>query len=183
MTATEYGTEQVVLVDEQNHEIGLAEKMLAHEQNLLHRAFSVFIFRPGKHPELLLQQRALHKYHSPGLWTNTCCSHPRQGEDIITAGKRRLREEIGLEIETLNDLGWFHYNAHFPNGLSENEIDHVLVGTMDPSVIFNINPDEVHAYRWISIADLEKELATYPEQFTPWLAQALEIVKSSLLAK
>src|SRR3990167_52338 len=95
MTATEY----IILVDEADREIGTAEKLEAHRQNLLHRAFSVFIFRQGKQLELLLQQRALHKYHSPGLWTNTCCSHPRQGENIVAAGERRLKEELGIKAK------------------------------------------------------------------------------------
>lgn len=172
MTATEY----VVLVDESDQEIGLAEKIEAHRQNLLHRAFSVFIFREiaGHTPELLLQQRALGKYHSPGLWTNTCCSHPRDGENIIKAGERRLREELGITAE-LRDLGWFHYNAHFPNGLSENEIDHVLIGHIKPDQVFLPNTDEVHAVRWVTVKNLEKEIANNPDQFTPWLKQALEI--------
>ncbi len=119
MTATEcIALEQVILVDEQDRDIGVAEKLLAHQKNLLHRAFSVFIFRqsPGSHLELLLQQRALHKYHSGGLWTNTCCSHPRPGETVIEAGQRRLREELGV-VTPLADNGWFQYNAHFSNGL------------------------------------------------------------------
>lgn len=175
MTATEY----VVLVDEENQEIGLAEKLSAHQQNLLHRAFSVFIFRKNPHLELLLQQRALDKYHSPGLWTNTCCSHPRATENIIEAGERRLREELGIHT-ALKDLGWFHYEAHFPNGLSENEIDHVLLGMISNDDPISPHPNEVCAYRWISIPDLEAELAQNPEQFTPWLKKALDLVKKNL---
>jgi isopentenyl-diphosphate delta-isomerase type 1 len=174
MTATEY----IVLVDDQDKEIGLAEKMVAHEKNLLHRAFSVFIFRT--HPngvELLLQQRAHHKYHSQGLWTNTCCSHPRAQEDILDAGKRRLQEELGI-VTPLKNLGWFHYNTHFKNGLSENEIDHVLVGSIPTNVEITPNPEEVQAYRWITLDNLEDELASSPERFTPWLTQALEVVKT-----
>jgi isopentenyl-diphosphate delta-isomerase len=178
MTATEY----VVLVDANDQEIGLAEKLSAHEKNLLHRAFSVFIFRENTAKELLLQQRALHKYHSPGLWTNTCCSHPRQGEDVIAAGQRRLREELGITT-TLTDLGWFHYNAHFPNGLSENEIDHVLLGTLPDHLEPTPNPDEVNAYRWITIAELKSEISAHPDRFTPWLKQALEIVEANLINK
>jgi isopentenyl-diphosphate delta-isomerase len=168
MTATEY----VVLVDENDHEIGLAEKMEAHERCLLHRAFSVFILR-GK--ELLLQQRALHKYHSPGLWTNTCCSHPRQGEAMLAAGERRLKEELGFSTP-LRDIGWFHYTAHFSNGLSENEIDHVLIGTIADDTLIQPNPAEIHALRWISLEDLDRELKEHPEQFTPWLEKALKLV-------
>lgn len=172
MTATEY----VVLVDEQNNPIGRAEKLAAHAANLLHRAFSVFIFRELAEPELLLQQRALDKYHSAGLWTNTCCSHPRADENIISAGQRRLFEELGIQAE-LKDLGWFQYNAHFENGLSEHEIDHVLVGTVPADITILPNPAEVHAYRWITLPDLHAELETNPQQFTPWLKQALELVK------
>lgn len=170
MTATEY----VVLVDNNDREIGLAEKLDAHRRCLLHRAFSIFLFSGEK---LLLQQRALHKYHSAGLWTNTCCSHPRSGENLISAGKRRLQEELGITAE-LKDIGWFQYIAHFENGLAENELDHVLVGFIPSNMVITPNPDEVNALRWVSIEDLDKELASLPEQFTPWLKQALEIVKN-----
>src|SRR3990167_4634178 len=106
MTATEY----VILVNEVDQEIGVAEKLSAHQKNQLHRAFSVFIFQENSR-ELLLQQRAFHKYHSPGLWTNTCCSHPKLGESLIKAGERRLEEELGFTT-SLKDLSWFHYIAH-----------------------------------------------------------------------
>lgn len=175
MTATEY----VILVDEQDREIGLAEKLSAHEKNLLHRAFSVFVFRQTPQLELLLQQRGLDKYHSPGLWTNTCCSHPRQGEATLAAGERRLEEELGIKV-SLKDVGWFQYNAHFPNGLAEHEIDHVLIGEAAPDVAITPNPQEVHAYRWITLADLQKEVAAHPDHFTPWLLKALALAKTHL---
>lgn len=176
MTATEY----VILVDLDDRELGLAEKLAAHEQNLLHRAFSVFIFREKSGQlELLLQQRAFGKYHCPGLWTNTCCSHPRQGEDIIEAGKRRLQEEMGFSVE-LKRLGQFHYNAHFSNGLSENELDHVLLGFVPADFDFEVNPEEVHASRWITVELLELELKQQPERFTPWLSLALPMIKKAL---
>ncbi len=171
MTATEY----IVLVDKDDRETGTSEKLAAHEKNLLHRAFSVFIFREN---ELLLQQRAAGKYHCPGLWTNTCCSHPRPGEDVVAAGERRLSEEFGFRA-SLKDLGWFHYNAHFDNGLSENEIDHVLIGNIDDGTHPTPNPEEIQAFRWVTINDLEKELLAHPERFTPWLQRALGIVKKS----
>jgi len=175
MTAT---TEYVILVDEEDKEIKLAEKLLVHQQGLLHRAFSVFIFRTSHETqqiELLLQQRSLSKYHSPLLWTNTCCSHPRKGEDIIKAGERRLQEELGIAT-TLVSMGSFHYKAHFTNGLCENEIDHVLVGHVDPDTIIQIDPTEIHSYRWINLTDLHEELNNRPEQFTPWLAKALKLI-------
>lgn len=174
MTATEY----VVLVDENNQEIGVEEKISAHRKNLLHRAFSVFILRENN-TEILLQQRALTKYHSPGLWTNTCCSHPRAGENIIAAGNRRLVEELGIQTELL-DLGWFYYHSEFENGLHEHEIDHVLIGNIEPNTTFEWNPNEVHNVRWIKIDQLKSELSADPQKFTPWLAQALQKVISHL---
>jgi isopentenyl-diphosphate delta-isomerase len=172
MTAT---TEYVILVDEEDRVIQLAEKLTAHQQGLLHRAFSVFIFRrdPNTHEtELLLQQRALNKYHSPLLWTNTCCSHPRPGETVIEAAHRRLTEELGFTA-TLKNLGWFRYQAHFPNNLCENELDYVLTGYVDHTIRVYHNPKEIHAYRWITLSHLHKELAEQPEQFTSWFAKAL----------
>lgn len=166
--------EQVILVDENDQAIGIAEKLTAHRENLCHRAFSIFIFR--KHPtlQLLLQQRASEKYHSANLWTNTCCSHPRPNEDILSAGERRLAEEMGIKTK-LQSVGKFHYIAHFDNGLVENEIDHVLVGLIQDET-FHPNREEVQDYRWISIEDLREELKTYPEKFTPWLEKALHLL-------
>lgn len=170
MTATEY----VILVDEHDRETGRAEKLEAHAKSLLHRAFSVFIFRDSPRRELLLQQRALGKYHSPGLWTNTCCSHPRPGEEVIAAGERRLREELGIST-TLRSMGSFLYHAPFDNGLCEHEVDHVLVGTVPQDVQIISNEDEIHAWRWVTLEDLRDELAAQPQAFTPWLKQALEL--------
>ncbi|OGT45528.1 MAG: isopentenyl-diphosphate delta-isomerase [Gammaproteobacteria bacterium RIFCSPHIGHO2_12_FULL_41_20] len=172
MTATEY----VILVDEHDQPMGIAEKMDAHRRNLLHRAFSIFIFRESPQQELLIQQRANNKYHAAGLWTNTCCSHPRPNESILQAGQRRLQEELRLTNIPLRSLGWFHYNAHFANGLSENEIDYVLVGNMDANATVTPNPQEAQAYRWITVAALKEEITAHPEQFTPWLGKALQIV-------
>lgn len=169
-------TEQVILVDQNDNPIGIAEKLAAHREGLCHRAFSVFIFRKIENePEILLQQRALTKYHSPGLWTNTCCSHPRPDEDITQAAERRLFEEMGIKTK-LYPKGKFHYVAHFNNGLTENEVDHVLVGTLDDPN-FQPNPTEVKAYRWITVLELKKEITEHPEHFTPWLAQALVLTE------
>lgn len=165
-------TEQVILVDENDNPIGTAEKLHAHREGLCHRAFSVFVFCDGL---LLLQQRAAEKYHSPGLWTNTCCSHPRPGEDIVSAGQRRLKEEMGLEV-ALSVVGRFHYIAKFNNGLVENEVDYVLIGTISEQVI-TPNSTEVAAYRWIGVDELHKELAEKPGDFTPWLKSALEVIE------
>ncbi|OGT39783.1 MAG: isopentenyl-diphosphate delta-isomerase [Gammaproteobacteria bacterium RIFCSPHIGHO2_12_FULL_38_14] len=172
MTATEY----VILVNEKDEAQGIAEKLKAHQQNMLHRAFSVFIFRTEPTLELLLQQRSFEKYHSPGLWTNTCCSHPRLDENIIEAAGRRLKEELNFTT-TLKNIGWFHYNAHFDNGLSENEIDHVLIGFVSTSMQISPNSAEIYAYKWLTIEQLEQNIAANPSQFTPWLAEALALVK------
>jgi isopentenyl-diphosphate delta-isomerase type 1 len=170
MTATEH----VILVDENDKPIGTAEKLMAHQNNLMHRAFSVFIYKKQPKIQLLLQQRASGKYHSANLWTNTCCSHPRPGEEIVMAGKRRLKEEMGIEAE-LKSAGSFHYIAHFDNGLVENEVDHVLVG-IDNGKTFHPDPKEAQNFKWVSIEDLQSELVHTPEKFTPWLKPALALV-------
>ncbi len=171
--------EHVILVDNDNQPIGYAEKLDAHRQALLHRAFSVFIFRnTSAGIELLLQQRQQDKYHSGGQWTNTCCSHPRPEETILAAGQRRLREEMGIEAE-LSEAGVFHYVAEFANGLTENEMDHVLVGWLKHDE-FTINPQEAAAARWINADDLAQELQKHADHFTPWFPQALAIASASI---
>ena len=171
MTATEH----VILVDPDDNPLGTAEKLAAHRAGLCHRAFSIFIIRQAVTVEILLQQRAHNKYHSPGLWTNTCCSHPRPDEDIVSAGQRRLSEEMGI-VTPLRPAGKFHYVARFDNGLTENEIDHVLVGSLtDP--VFQVNPDEVQAWRWVSLPDLHAEITRAPDTFTPWLKEALDMAE------
>lgn len=155
--------EQVILVNEKDEQIGLMPKMEAHEKALLHRAFSVFVFNDKN--ELMIQQRALGKYHSPGLWTNTCCSHQREGESNIEAGKRRLQEEMGFSTE-LKDTVSFIYKAPFDNGLTEHEFDHILVGYYNEEP--NLNPEEAHAYKWVSLEDLKKDMKDNPEIYTAW---------------
>jgi isopentenyl-diphosphate Delta-isomerase len=171
-------TEQVILVDENDHPVGTAEKLEAHRNNLMHRAFSVFIFKKQPKLEVLLQQRAAGKYHSANLWTNTCCSHPRPGEETLAAGERRLFEEMGIKA-SLQAAGRFHYIAHFDNGLTENDVDHVLVGFYEGLEI-QPNPDEVQSLRWVGIPELEQELEEYPQQFTPWFRQAFGLAKCSV---
>lgn len=175
MTATEY----VVLVDRDDQAIGLEEKLAAHQKNLLHRAFSAFVFRQEKEGlSVLLQKRAKGKYHSPGLWTNTCCSHPRAEESVIAAGERRLQEELGFSLP-LTNVGSFIYNAHFNNGLSENELDHVLVAMADETLVIEPNPNEVESIDWVPITKLEERLETSPEAYTPWLKQAFQVASKS----
>ena len=155
--------EYVILVDEQDTPIGTAEKMEAHRQGMLHRAFSVVITNSAGH--LLLQQRAINKYHCGGLWTNTCCSHPRPDELTEAAAKRRLQEEMGLET-SLIFLFRFVYWVECGNGLIEHESDHVYWGVSDEKP--NINIDEVQDYKYLSWDDLEYEIKITPTIFTPW---------------
>jgi isopentenyl-diphosphate delta-isomerase len=156
-------TEYVILVDTADRELGTMEKMEAHEKAILHRAFSVFIF--NDRGELMLQQRAAHKYHSPLLWTNTCCSHQRQGESNIEAGKRRLREEMGFEVD-LDEKFHFVYKAEFDNGLTEHELDHVMVGYYNGEP--TINPEEVASWKWINMEVLQQDMQDHPQDYTAW---------------
>lgn len=155
--------EKVILVNEKDEQIGLMPKMEAHEKALLHRAFSVFVFNAEN--ELMIQQRALEKYHSPGLWTNTCCSHQREGESNVAAGKRRLQEEMGFSTD-LKDTISFIYKAPFDNGLTEHEFDHILIGEYNEEP--QINPEEVADWKWISLQDLKKDMAENPKNYTEW---------------
>ena len=155
--------EQVILVNENDEKIGLMPKMEAHEKALLHRAFSVFIFNDNH--ELMLQQRAKDKYHSPGLWTNTCCSHQRDGESSIAAGKRRLQEEMGF-VTDLKETTSFIYKAPFDNGLTEHEYDHILVGNYNDAPI--PNPNEVSDWKWMSLEAVKNDIENNPESYTAW---------------
>ena len=155
--------EQVILVNEQDQEIGLMSKMEAHEKAVLHRAFSVFIFNSKN--ELMLQQRASHKYHSPDLWTNTCCSHQRHCESNIEAGKRRLFEEMGFVTE-LEEKTSFIYKAPFDNGLTEHELDHIMVGYFDDAP--NLNQEEVKDWKWMSLEAIKNDITINPCSYTAW---------------
>jgi isopentenyl-diphosphate delta-isomerase type 1 len=170
--------EQVILVDEFDQSHGTAEKMAAHTQGLCHRAFSVFLYRKADTIELLIQQRAQEKYHSPNLWTNTCCSHPRPGEETLAASERRLFEELGVKIH-LQNIGQFHYIAHFDNGLTENELDHVMIGEYKNEQMAP-DPAEIQDLRWVSIEQLQREMRESPDKFTPWLGQVLAMVVKHL---
>ena len=155
--------EAVILVDTNDIPLGTMPKMEAHEKAVLHRAFSVFIL--NKKGELLLQQRAWEKYHSPGLWTNTCCSHQRMGESNLEAGNRRLQEEMGMHTD-LRELFNFIYKAPFDNGLTEHELDHVLLGYSDTDPV--INPEEVATFRWASLEAIAVDMTEQPQQYTEW---------------
>jgi len=160
--------DKVILVNEQNEWLGMMDKVAAHKEGLLHRAISVFVVNANN--ELLIQQRADNKYHSGGLWSNTCCSHPMQAESSITAAHRRLNEELGFDCE-LKAAFILRYNAVMDNDLVENEYDHVYYGIYTGPV--NINTDEVKAYRYIGIPELEQKIKEGPENYTTWLRIAL----------
>jgi isopentenyl-diphosphate Delta-isomerase len=156
--------EQVILVNEQDEELGFMEKLEAHRKGALHRAFSIFIFnREGR---LLLQRRAESKYHSGGLWTNTCCGHPRPGESGHTAAKRRLLEEMGITCELRSQFN-FTYKADVGGGLIEHEVDHVYFGSYDGLVA--PDPEEASEARWMRVNDLADDLDVSPERYTTWL--------------
>lgn len=159
----------VVLVDENDNELGVMKKMLAHEKGVLHRAFSVFIF--NSKGELLLQQRANHKYHSAGLWTNTCCSHPRPNETIKDAAHRRLFEEMGMVCD-LKIIDNFIYKANFDNGLIEHEFDYIIKGFSD--AVPAINKDEVESYKWLTIQEIKHDIKLNQSHYTEWFKIALE---------
>lgn len=153
----------VVLVNENDEPIGSMEKLQAHKEAQLHRAFSVFIF--NSEGKLLLQQRAWEKYHTPGLWTNTCCSHPFPNEDSEAAAKRRLQDEMGIESD-LCFLFKFIYKQRFENGLTEHEVDHVFIGFTDEVPV--INKEEVNDYKYIHVDDIKANIKQYPDQYTAW---------------
>jgi len=155
--------EQVILVNDRDEAIGLMPKMEAHEKALLHRAFSVFVLNENN--EIMLQQRAAEKYHSPLLWTNTTCSHQRDGESNIAAGTRRLQEEMGFTTE-LKELFSFIYKAPFDNGLTEHEFDHVMIGYYNDAP--NINPDEAESWKWMAIEDVKDDMQANPDSYTVW---------------
>src|SRR3954467_7388994 len=164
--------EQVILVSENDQAIGTMEKMEAHRKGVLHRAFSVFIFdRQGK---MLLQQRALHKYHSGGLWTNACCSHPRPGEETALAASRRLKEELGFET-SLQPMFQFTYKAEFENGLTEYEFDHVFFGMYEGAVVQN--EEEVMNFQYETVERIAEQIRLQPGNFTAWFRIAFPGVK------
>lgn len=165
--------EHVILVDESDSELGTMEKMKAHRKGLLHRAFSAFVF--NSKGELLLQQRAHSKYHSAGLWTNTCCSHPRLGESVEKAAERRLTEEMGMNCSLTTHFS-FMYRVTLDNDLIEHELDHVLVGQSDQ--IPDPDPQEVAAWRYVSLETIKDEIALDESQFTEWFKICFDQVNS-----
>ena len=162
---------EVIVVDENDNAKGVMEKMEAHQKGVLHRAFSVFVFNSAG--ELLLQQRADHKYHSGGLWTNTCCSHPAPGEEVADAAMRRLKEEMGFNCE-LSHAFSFIYKAHFQNGLTEYEFDHVYIGYSDSIPL--LNKDEVQDWKYINLQNLSQDMEENPGIYTAWIKECFKMV-------
>ena len=161
--------EEVILVNEKDQPIGQMEKMEAHQKGLLHRAFSVLIFNSSD--QVLLQKRASNKYHSGGLWTNTCCSHPRPGEKVLESANRRLMEEMGMTAD-LTERFHFIYKTDLDNDLVEHELDHVLVGQSDD--LPKLNPDEAEDFKYIDLETLKEELKSSPENYTVWFKIIME---------
>lgn len=165
--------DEVILVNEHDEQVGTMEKMEAHEKAVLHRAFSVFIFNDKD--EMLLQQRALSKYHSGGLWTNACCSHPKPGEETIAAAKRRLNEELGFNTD-IQKVFDFVYKTVFENGLTEYEFDHVYVGSFNEAI--DPNPVEVMDISYMTMDEIKQSLLDQPEKYTAWFHIAFPKVYS-----
>ena len=172
-------TDELILVDGLDRAIGSASKWQAHVDGALHRAFSVVLVHEGEGgPELLLAKRSLFKYHSGGLWANSCCSHPRVGEEIIDAAYRRVQEELGCTASALHEIAAFVYRAEFDNGLCEYEYDHVLLAHVGGEI--SPDPSEVGGVRWINLDDLAFELAEQPQQFAAWAPMVLTMSMSEL---
>jgi isopentenyl-diphosphate delta-isomerase len=170
--------EQVILVDEQDRQVGIGEKISTHRQGLLHRAFSLWVI--NSKGSILLQQRALSKYHCGGIWANACCGHPRPGEELMSAMHRRLQEEMGFDCDFEEKIS-FIYKVDFENGLNEHEFLHVSLGVWDGTP--KPNPDEVMNHKWLSVKDLEDEISRQPEKYAYWFRIAFEKLRPFLVSR
>jgi len=170
--------EYILLVDENDKEVGIGEKIKTHQEGKLHRAFSIFVF--NSKGELLLQRRAKSKYHSGGLWTNTCCSHQRAGEPLEKVVHRRLKEEMGFDCE-LKEVFSFTYKVKFDNDLFEHEYDHVFIGNFDGEPV--PSPEEVDEWKWVDLEELKKSIRENPDSYTYWLKMSIDKVISQLKAQ
>jgi len=169
--------EQVILVDENDNQIGVGEKIETHKQAKLHRAFSVFILNSKN--EMLLQQRAKVKYHCPGLWANTCCGHPRPGETVEKAAHRRIKEEFGFDAPFAEKLTYV-YKVAFENGLNEHEFLHVFVGTAD-AIAPVPNPAEIDGWKWVPVKKIYADIAQNPDAYAFWFKLSMEKLKNEFI--
>jgi len=167
---------KVILVDKKDKEIGTEFKLKAHKEGKLHRAFSIFVFNSQK--ELLLQKRSSKKYHSGGLWTNTCCSHPKPKETVMSAAHRRLKEEMAFDCD-LQEVFSFIYKAKLDNELTEHEFDHTLIGTFNGNPI--INTKEAEDFKWVSLDFLETDIQENPNKYTYWFKKCYKKVFDATL--
>jgi isopentenyl-diphosphate delta-isomerase len=163
-------TEDIILVDRNDCEIGRMNKLEAHQKGLLHRAFSILLF--NSEFQFLIQRRAIEKYHSGGLWSNTCCSHPKPDESVLEASHRRLKEEMGIVATELTQAFSFIYKVDFPNGLSEHELDHVVIGITDKTPV--LNTLEASDWKYISYQDLKSDISQHPDNYTFWFKEIFE---------
>jgi isopentenyl-diphosphate delta-isomerase len=166
-------TNDIILVDKNDNEIGTGNKLEVHQKGILHRAFSVFVW--NKQGQLMMQQRAKEKYHTPGLWSNTCCSHPKPGEDTEAGAHRRLQEEMGFDCELKEEMTVI-YHSRFENDLTEHEYDHVFFGHYDGEP--NINKEEVHAWEWMTVNELLRDVRVNPDNYTVWFKIILNRLKN-----
>ena len=168
-------SDELILVDEYNQIIGYTDKGTAHYQNLRHRAFSLFLYDESTQ-RILLHQRALNKYHSGGLWTNSCCSHPRRGEELMVAVVRRAKQELGVDLlkEQLYEVGSFMYFADYGE-LAEYEIDHVVYTKVQEDIKLNVDESEIMDVKWESISFIEKDIETYPHKYSVWFKPAFTL--------
>jgi isopentenyl-diphosphate delta-isomerase len=170
--------EYIIAVDEFDKEIGSIEKMEAHYKGILHRAFSILVFNSNN--QLLLQKRSVKKYHSPGLWTNTCCSHPKHGEDLQDAVYRRIKEEMGFTCK-LEEIYSFIYKVEFEDNLFENEYDHVFIGKYDGEVV--PNKEEVDDFKWVDINNVKADIKAHPELYTYWFKTLINRLEDKEIIK
>ena len=172
--------DQVILVDHKDNPVGVCEKLHAHQQGLCHRAFSIFIVSTSHPKKVLLHKRAHSKYHAANKWTNTCCSHPQPGQNMLANAKTRLAYEMGIDCGTLYHAGSHLYHHQFENGLIEHEYDHIFCGEIALDTPINPHPDEVSAHLWIGIPKLNQWLTKHPQQFTPWFAATWQQIQKYL---
>ena len=173
---------EVILVNNQDEEIGRCEKLQAHREGLCHRAYSIFIFSEDNPKQILLHKRNHLKYHSGNKWTNTCCSHPQPGETLQESAHKRLQYEMGIKVQTFEHAGTHLYKHAFENGLIEHELDHILVGFIKKYRPIAPNPEEATATLWSSVNDVDSWLSRAPDDWSAWFEATWNIAKKHIIA-